>query len=66
MGVISNDWFDRVLLDSKHVQTLKLTDVQTPFLGPLVPLKGIGSLVRKTTCSVTVDRCTNVWLVPAT
>ena len=41
MGVVGNDWFDRVLpLDSLHVQTLTLTDVQAPFLGtPLAPLK---------------------------
>ena len=39
MGVVSNKWFDSVLLNSLHVQTLMLTDVRTPFLGtPLVPL----------------------------
>ena len=40
MGVVSNNWFDRVLLSiSSHVQTLMLIGVQTPFLGtPLVPL----------------------------
>ena len=38
MGVASDYWFDRVLLDSLHVQTLAFTDVETPFLGtPLVP-----------------------------
>ena len=39
MGVVSNDWFDRVLLfSSLHDQSLVLTDVQTLFLGtPLVP-----------------------------
>ena len=40
MGVVNNDWCDSVLLNSLHVQTLMLTDFQTPFLGtPLVPLK---------------------------
>ena len=41
MGVASDNWFDRVLLQSLtvRVQTLMLIDVQTPFLGiPLVPL----------------------------
>ena len=41
MGVVSNQWFDRVLtFNSLQVQTLLLTDVQTPFLGtPLAHLK---------------------------
>ena len=41
IGVISNNWFYCFTrLDSLHVQTLMLTDVQTPFHGtPLVPLK---------------------------
>ena len=40
MGVVSNDWFDRVLLNSLHARALMLTDVQTLFLGtPLVPLQ---------------------------
>ena len=41
-GSLSKSWFDRVLLSNDlHVQTLVLTDVQTPFLGTrLVPLKG--------------------------
>ena len=39
MGVVSNSWFDSVLL-SIHVRALMLTDVQTLFLGtPLVPLR---------------------------
>ena len=47
MGVVSNKWFDRVLLSihSLHVQTLMATDAQTPFLGtPLAPLKHAISL----------------------
>ena len=39
---MSCSWFDRALitLDSLHVPTLALTDVQTPFLGtPLLPLQ---------------------------
>ena len=40
MGVVSNNCFDCVLLNSLHVRTLMLTDVQTPFLGtPLIPFK---------------------------
>ena len=40
MGVVSGNWFDRVLLSILYVETLMLTDAQTPFLGtPLVPLK---------------------------
>ena len=40
MGVVSNNWFDCFTLDSLHVQTPMLTDVQTPFLEtPLLPLK---------------------------
>ena len=41
MGVVSNKWLDCVLLSFYvHVQTLMLTDAQTPFLGaPLVPLE---------------------------
>ena len=40
MGVASNNWLDRVLLlNSPHVPTPMLTDVQTPFLGsPFVHL----------------------------
>ena len=39
MGVVSNNWFDCFTLDYLHVQTLMLTDDQTPFLGtPLAPL----------------------------
>ena len=34
MGVVSNSWFDRVLLPVVYMfQPLMLTDVQTPFLG---------------------------------
>ena len=40
MGVVSNNWFDRALLSIRCLQTLMLTDVQTPFLGtPSVPLR---------------------------
>ena len=45
MGVVSSSWFDRlfcllIIVVWLHVQTLMLTDVQTPFLGtPVVPLK---------------------------
>ena len=39
-ALISNSWFDRVGLNYLYVQTLALTDAQTPFLGtPLVPLR---------------------------
>ena len=39
-GVASDHWFACFTLDSSHVRTLVLTDVQTPFLGtPLFPLK---------------------------
>ena len=40
MGVVSNNWFDCVFtFNYLHVQTLVLTDVQTPFLGTFfVPL----------------------------
>ena len=39
MGVVSNSWFDRVLLSNTcPVSTLMLTDVQAPYLGtPAVP-----------------------------
>ena len=44
MGVVISNWFDRVSL---HVQTLMLTDVQTPFLGtPLAPLKHCGCVCQ--------------------
>ena len=41
IGAVSDNRFDRVLLPiCLHLQTLMLTDAQTPFLGtPLVPLK---------------------------
>ena len=41
MGVVSNNWFDRVLLPILYLfKPLVLTDVQTPFVGtPLVPLR---------------------------
>ena len=41
MGVVSDSWFDSVLLSTLYMfQTLMLTHAQTPFLGtPLVPLK---------------------------
>ena len=40
MGVVGDNWFDCVFaLDSLHVQTLTLTDAQTPFLRtPILPL----------------------------
>ena len=44
MGVVSNNWLDRAFLSIRlHVQTLMMTDVQTPpSLGPpLVPLKNM-------------------------
>ena len=35
MGVVSNHWFDCVLIiNYLHVQPLVLTDAETPFLGP--------------------------------
>ena len=43
MGVVSNNWFDCVILSVLHmIQTLMLTDVQTSFLGetPLGSLAG--------------------------
>ena len=37
VGVVSNSWLDRGLLSILHVQSPRLTDVQTPFLRtPLV------------------------------
>ena len=42
MGVVSTNWFDRVLPSPLYMlrKTLKSTDVQSPFLGtPLVPLR---------------------------
>ena len=43
MGVVSDNWLDRVLLSTIYMlkfQTLTLTDVQAHFLGtPLAPLK---------------------------
>ena len=43
MGVVRNNWLLLCfIIHSLHVQTLMLTNVQTPFLGtPLVPLKHI-------------------------
>ena len=38
MGVVSNAWFDRISLNYLHVQTLMLTDVQTPLGPPKFPL----------------------------
>ena len=37
-SMVSDNWLDRVLLNPLHAQTLRLTDVQAPFLGtPLGP-----------------------------
>ena len=45
LGVVSNSWYYCVFtLNSSHVRTLMLADVQTPFLGtPLAPLKNTSS-----------------------
>ena len=48
MGVVGDNWFDGVSLsNSLQVQTLMLTDAQTPFLGtPLAPLRLMGTYLN--------------------
>ena len=49
VGVVSSGWLDRVSLNSSHLQTLMLTDVQTPFLG--TPLVALGNSNRNSNSS---------------